>query len=641
MSIRFLFFLIMALACSLAQAQTDLAKIAAALPELKVMQPTGLPIRVAQEDWNGARNQIKADPAWKRWSDSQRKSVDQWIATVKDQPDWVGGYMHALLDPVTQNPLRWSINLPMPVGTNEIARKSREGWVAWLRNANFRKIQEAARLYRLTGEQKYGEWAAGQIDFYANNYAAWPLRDIAGQSRMMGQGLDEATACVPLLDAVRLLSDFADEARISNWRDKLFLPIAHQLLVSRHRDNIRLWQVVAVTLIGFQFNDQALVKAGLDGPAGVRFMLKKGVTTDYFWYEGSLGYQTYVLRALSPLFTHASLLGRAQELYPEMLTAQNLMLAPLQFRFEDGMLPTPGDSMARIKALDLGYYIEMYRTLPNRISLIEASRKKTWETLIDPVKFESTTPTQLPMVKTKNFDSIRMAILKEGGWQVFIRYGQLVLNHSQQDALTTEIYFEDTPVSVSPGTVAYGSPLHKEYFHRAISHNATLVGGEGQSGFDPGIVDSFTVDPPAINARQPKLTKDASATRMVDIRDGELFDRLSLKLNATAAGNQRLGFLFHTDCALNAATPGATASPPSGTGFRFWENVTLNSGIKEWRGKLRCNKLEFDASFSLNTQGSLYAGKTPTKPLPEKRESLYFEVIGREATLEMRLKPVR
>jgi hypothetical protein len=43
----------------------------------------------------------------------------------------------------------------------------------------------------------------------------------------------------------------------------------------------------------------------------------------------------------------------------------------------------------------------------------------------------------------------------------------------------------------------------------------------------------------------------------------------------------------------------------------------------------------------MDNRGSIYAGKTPTKPLPEKRNSLYFEVIGREATMEMRLKPVR
>jgi hypothetical protein len=633
--------LLIATPCCLAQAQTNLAPIAAVLPELKVIQPSGLPVRVAQEDWGGARTRVQADPGWTRWVEGRRKAVDQWISAVRDRSEWVGGDMHELLDPVTQVPLKWTVDLPMPAGSSDIARRSREAWVGWLRSANFRRIQEASRLYRLTGEEKYADWAAGQIDFYASNYAGWPLRDIAGQSRMMGQGLDEATACVPLLDAVRLLSDFAGEARIHRWRDKLFLPIGRQLLVSRHRDNIRLWQTVAVTLIGLQFDEQTLVMDGLDGPTGVRFMLKKGVTSDYFWYEGTLGYQTYVLRALAPLFTHASLLGRAPELYAEMLVAQNLMLTPLQFRFDDGMLPTPGDSSARLKAVDLGYYMEMYRTLPNRISLIEASGTKMWETLIDPVAFESDSPSRLPHVVSKNFDSIRMAVLKASGWQVFLRYGQLVLNHSQQDALSTEIYYDDTPVSVSPSTVAYGSPLHSEYFHRAISHNTALIDGEGQTGFDPGVVDSFTDIIPLIEVRQPKLTSETAAKRMIAIRDGAVIDRLSLKLNATALGNHRLGFLFHTDCSLISDAPGVATKPPTGTGFRFWEKVTVRQDANEWLGRLRCKELDFDVIFSMDNRGSIYAGKTPTKPLPEKRNSLYFEVIGREATMEMRLKPVR
>ena len=641
MLIRLFALLLYGLYSNLSYAQTDLAKIADVFPELKVIQSTGLPIRVAEEDWAGARAKVASDPGWKGWPDSRRKSLDLWIAAIQDSPEWVGGDMHELLDPATQLPLKWSVDLPMPVGSSEIARKSREGWVAWMRNGNFYRVQEAARLYRLTGETKYGEWAASQLDFYANNYSSWPLRDIAGRARMMGRGLDEATGCVPLLDAVRLLTDFAAAARLQNWRDKLFLPIARQLVASRHADNIRLWQVVAVTMIGLQYGDQSLIKEGLDGPTGVRFMLNKGITPDYLWYEGSFGYQTYVLRALAPLFVHASLLGPATDFYADMLAAQNLLLSPLQFRFDDGMLPTPGDSGARLKAIDLGFYLEMYRTLPNRISLIEATRKKSWETLIDPVSFDSTGLTRLPQVQTKNFESIRMAILKADGWQAFIRYGQLVMNHSQQDALSAEFYFEDTPVSVSPGTVAYGSPLHSDYFHRVISHNTVLVDGEGQTDFDPGVVDSFTTKPPTITARQPKLTNVAAAKRTITIRDSVLVDQMSLSINPTVIGNRRLGFLFHTDCQLFTPTPALTAEPPTGTGFKYWEKVTVQKQTRGWHGRLRCDKTEFAVTFSLNTQGAIYFGKTPTKPLPALRDSLYFEVQGRSATLEMHLKPIR
>ena len=625
-----------------AYAQSDQVRMAAMFPELKVVQPTGLPVRVARENWEGARTLVARDPVWQKWVESQRTVLDRWMATVADRREWVGGDMHELLDPTTLTPLKWSVDLPMPVGTSESARKSREAWVAWLRNANFYRIQEAARLYRLTGDRKYAEWAASQLDFYANNYASWPLRDIAGQSRMMGQGLDEATAVVQLSDATRLILEFAGEARVRNWRDKLFFPIARQLAVSRHNDNIRLWHSGAETIIGLLFGDEALVKDGLDGPKGIRQLLKRGVTADFLWYEGSFGYQTYVLRALAPLFVQASLSGRASELYGEMLAAQNMMFALLPFRFDDGMLPTPGDSGARLKAIDLGLYLEMYRTLPNRISLIEAGRKRTWATLIDPVVLENSAATRLPAVQTRNFESIRMAVLKADGWQVFERYGQLVPHHAQQDALSTEIYFQDIPVSVSHGTVAYGSPLHTDYFHRAISHNTALVDGEGQVGFDPGVVDSFNADPPSLAASQPQFTPDSSAARKISIRDGELIDRLSITLNKTVTGNRRLGFLFHSDCQMiSQAPPGLPASAPAGTGFGFWEKVTVRSGVKGWQGRIRCNQTEFEANFTLSGNGAIYAGKVPTKPLPAKRDALYFEIIAREAVLEMRIKPVR
>ena len=169
--------------------------------------------------------------------------------------------------------------------------------------------------------------------------------------------------------------------------------------------------------------------------------MKVGVTDDFIWYEGSFGYQTYVLRALAPLFVQASLLGRASDLKREMLIAQNMLLAPLPLRFDNGMLPNPGDSTGRLKAIDIGFQLEMYRTMPTWISLIEASRKKNWDTLLDPVDIDLKVAATMPVVKSVNLDSIRMAVLKADEWQVFLRYGQRTIHHSQEDALSTEDLF--------------------------------------------------------------------------------------------------------------------------------------------------------------------------------------------------------
>ena len=45
---------------------------------------------------------------------------------------------------------------------------------------------------RLTGDKRYADWVAAQLDFYAENYLRWPLQNKNGKSRLMGQSLDDA-----------------------------------------------------------------------------------------------------------------------------------------------------------------------------------------------------------------------------------------------------------------------------------------------------------------------------------------------------------------------------------------------------------------------------------------------------------------
>lgn len=619
--------------------------LAARFPELKVAQETGLPIRVAREDWDGARQRVARDGAWRSWLKSSQRALDGWMSKPRDRAEWVAGYMHALIDPVSGLPVKWSSNMPEPPLKPAPDNKFHEAWVAWVRTNNIDHVREAGRMFFLTGERRYADWAVEQIDLYADNYARWPLQQLWGsRSRMIGQGLDEATATVRLLDAVRLLKDHVAPEKHTQWRDKLFLPIADNL---RKADvginNISLWHAAAIAEIGLHYGDEKLFREGIDGPIGVRAIMKTGVTADFIWYEGSLGYQTYVLRALSPLFVQASLYGRAEDLKREMLIAQNMLLAPLALRFDDGMLPTPGDATSRLKAVDLNFHMEMYRTLPTRIGLIEAARRRNWDTLLDPADVDLSVAARLPAVKSANLDSIRMAVLKADGWQVFLRYGQLTAYHSQEDALNTEIYYGDLPVSAAPATVLYESSLHKDYFRRAIAHNVPLVDGQGQAGWNPGVMVRFDAEAPALSVSQPKLRPDAAATREISIRDGQLVDRLSLSLSPEVRGDKRLGFIFHSDCAMeflkDQTAPASVAVRPTGRGFQFWEGIVVRPSPREAQVRLRCGEREFAAALRLSAPGRVYAATAPSTPLPKKRSVMYVEITGRDAFVEMRLRP--
>ena len=89
---------------------------------------------------------------------------------------------------------------------------ARTAWVAINRQYNVSRALDAARLYALSGDRGMAETAAAQLDFYAHNYASWPLRTAIGNARMLGQSLDEAVSVLELVEIAKALQGYASPA---------------------------------------------------------------------------------------------------------------------------------------------------------------------------------------------------------------------------------------------------------------------------------------------------------------------------------------------------------------------------------------------------------------------------------------------
>jgi hypothetical protein len=367
------------------------------------------------------------------------------------------------------------------------------------------------------------------------------------------------------------------------------------------------------------------------------------VTSDSLWYEGSFTYNEYVLSALGALFLQASLLGQAPALEREMLTAQNMLLAPIDFRFPDGNLPSPSDSTARLKAINRGLHASFRRVLPTRVGLIEAAGVKSWDTLVDPPETPLPLPGNLPAVVSRNFDGERMAILAPGHWQLFFHYGQLTQAHAQQEALSYEIYLDSSPVSLDQGTVSYGSQLHENYFRRGAAHNVPLVDGFGQNGWAPGTVLAFDAAVHAIEVSQAAYWANASATRRLEIGNETVSDKVTIKLNPSIIQSRRLGLVFNSECKFNFDDvnlgPSTSANAPVGAGFEYWSYVTQRSAPNQWSAQLICKDVRIRLTVSGSGPHQIFHASAPATPLPLRRESIYLEMVGREAMFEMQLQP--
>ncbi|MSU23741.1 MAG: heparinase [Opitutus sp.] len=599
----------------------------------KVFDAQGRPWRTAVEDWAGAKQRVANDPAWAAWLKRERTAVEGWIAKHHDRVAWVAGWSHDGVSPKDGSALRWTDQIPgeevqffsTPSDPHiAITPKLMAWWIVEFRGQHVETMARAARLWRLTGDEHYAAWAIAQMEFYSSNYLKWePVRKDQG-ARLFWQSLTEASNLVKFTETVRLLGGRVPAAQLQQWRTQFFEPevvVLNKNFQQIH--NIATWQRCAVAQVALLFGDEPMWREALDGKFGLRRQLADGITSDYLWYEQSLGYNGFVVAAVNTLFTTAGLYGRAAELAPEMATAENLMLATLYLRFPNGQLPNPADSKGIPVAPNPATFGANYRVFPTTLGLAAAADRRDWATLRDPPAAPPR-PFVPPPVTSRSFETSRMALLKSGPWQVFLHYGQLTKSHSQSEALNYSAAFGPTDITHDPGVVGYGSPLYRGYYQRGLNHNVPLVNGEGQEPIHRGELLSYSAT--RVAAAQPNYRQNARASRTLAIEGQNLIDTATLEtigptpqtlgLALHVQGKVRLPGIFASDAAFAQGRPEA---------FGYWRNVQRASFH---------DRAEFDVTYgetvihlTVATPGNfrLWHGSSPDVP-PQRRESFYLEL---------------
>ena len=616
---------------------------AQAFSEYKVYNAQGSPIRIPREDWAHARQLVQQDPAWQAWLKKTRAAMDDWMAKQRDQVEWTCGWFHDFVSPKDGSQLIWTPEFPGATLASKsdpaakVTPKILGGWVFAFRSAHANKMAEAARLYRLTGEKNYAEWAAAQLDFYADHYTKWPL--FRGSSRIMWQSLDEAVNLIKYVQTARLLGDFAPSERKAKWKRKLFMPEAELLERSGQIiQNIPCWQRSAEAVTALYCNDEALWNQAVNGPFGVRSQVTKGISDDYIWYEQSMGYNSYVVLALVPFFREALVSGRGESLRPIMEAVENLMLAPMAMRFPNGQLPNPADSGKAGMVPDWAVLLETADIFPTKLSLQKLSSTKNWMTLLDSPALDSGGMT-LPPVMSRKMEATRFAILYAAPWQVYLHFGQLGNAHAQAEALNYEAFYDNTDVTHDPGTVGYGSPLSGGFYRKGVCANVPLVDGLGQEGWHLGRLDKFSST--SVTASQPLYRKNAEASRTLTIVGNQLIDTATI--HALDQKKHALGFVLNLQGKVRL--PEAYVDNPSfgstwkQTGFEYWAKPRTARFKDKAELLVDYKGLIFRVELKLAGEFTLTCGSAPDYP-PARRDTLYLETQGQTATLETRFSPM-
>ena len=599
--------------------------------------------REAREDWSRVSSEYRSRSDVRDWINFQKSKVDTWMARNFERPSYIGGWIHEYVDSKTGGGVTWTpTSAEPPDGTTPAEIAFKAAWVAYGRGYNVAQARNAARIYKATGDIKYAEWAAQQLDFYADNYGKWPIQTKDGRSRMYKQGLDEAVDSFSLLDIARLLEDFAPAARANRWRTQLFMPMADNLLyTTSEMTNIALWHESARAAIALRYNDNSLLEAAQNGPKAIRAILRYGITVDNVWIEGTFEYNNYVLAVLAKLLTQASLEGRSSQFTFERDAALKLALGTLDYRFDNWTMPTPADSVQAQKPVSEQVHRELYRIVPTYWGLAEAGRSRSWESLIDPPPAVPAKPPALPPVTTRNFTAMRQAVLRSGEWQAFVHYGQVNGHHSQEELTTFELFHGSNPIATDPGTVSYSSPLHKGYFATGVGNNVPLIDGLGQTQWAPGDVLEFDPARAYLRVQQAAYQPGVSVTRSYRVTSNGFAEQSSI--TSSGATDRRLGVVFNTECRTevgSALTEAAGDALPSATGFKQWADVKryTTGADGSWTLKLTCGGKAYLMRVKGPAKQAVYVGTAPTVPVPKRRQAVYYETLGKAASFESEIQ---
>jgi len=353
-------------------------------------------------------------------------------------------------------------------------------------------VRDLGIVYQVTGDRRYAEKAKEILLAYAERYLSYPLHNIQGKPQIGGgrvgsQTLDESTWLIPMAQGADLIWETLTEAEQQTLTQKLFLPAAKEVILPHKMGvhNIQCWKNSAVGLVGFLLGDEQLIKEDIDNPEqGYWTQMRKGVSPDGVWWEGSWGYHFYTLSALWHLTEAARNCGI--NLYGVEL--RRMFDAPFKFMMPNWRLPAFNDStevalLTEIGSARFGVTQPIYELAYARY------RKPIYAELLSRGERRSDLALwfgvgELPKPKplkwqSANYPASGYAILAKGDGEqatwLCLKYGPHGGWHGHPDKLNFVLYARGQVLAIDPGTARYGVPIQGGWYRTTLAHNTLVV----------------------------------------------------------------------------------------------------------------------------------------------------------------------
>ena len=506
-------------------------------------------------DWNRVSKRIVEEP----WAEDFYRNIvtelDRWIETYNDVAERKAGWFHDYNCEKCSGRLQLDYEKPdehlcPACGHVNRGEKLDRAWNNTYRGRANGNVLTAAVVYRITGEERYLRYIRGILDFYADQYELFDNEAVAKrfEGKIMNQHLDDAVGMMTILLGMTVVRDVFSPKELERYYSDLFSKEAELFDFFAFRIyNIPLWIKCAEAMIGVFCKKGDLIDRAFREKYGILDQLRRGVTSDGMWYEGSMHYHFYCLQPLAYLL----LVCRSFEFeIPEMKwiyeTVERMFTYPITMMFRNRRFPNPNDAHPILTLDRYATHYEyasalfenpLFRRVCGTFHGSDEAQGSLSRLLFNDW------PESGPVTDfgTVNNAGSYTAMLKSDNTEVFVKYGSHTYLHVHPDVMTIEIAFDGDVVSFDLGSGGYASFLFTEWQRLTPSHNTVAVDMKSMRTLCDGIVEEFDRDRNLLRVKAKGVYDAVNYKR--ELRAGDL--RVDDRFEIDARGEYVYDWFFY------------------------------------------------------------------------------------------------
>lgn len=504
------------------------------------------------KDWNTIKTKIENYEWARKLYQTTKDNTDWYVEHYYDDPDWISGWGHNYVCEKCGEGLSFNRESPR-VHVCSVCKHENTGdrqnevWNSIYRNQCNGNVNSAAMLYKLTGEAKYLDYIKRVLTFYLENYEnlkSWsPHPRYLG--RISGIHLTDAGDVISILTGMTIVRDELDPAFIKALGEKFFIPEAKYLMpFIYYINNIPVWEACAVAMVALFYGLDDMLAWSFQSEYGLINQVEKGITKDKFWYEGSVHYHFYCIAPMTNLYYYMTAMGCEADYVKKMgETLLQMHVMPAELAFENGVLPNPNDGWPFLALADYaGSYDTMNASFNDPMlqwvcANVYDGRSTKLSRTGEPTVIEGGMQRLLfglnpqdydkfprPHVGTKLWEDTNFCMLRDGGIEVFLKFGLVIGSHSHDDIMNTEISAFGDVISFDLSSNGYGSFLFGEWQRVSLSHVTVLADMKNHTKKNRGKCLLFDEKTNHVVAKADDVYENIDFTRDQKLGGGRLTD---------------------------------------------------------------------------------------------------------------------